>query len=155
MQDAPAYAADGQAPWVIASGVIYPEDITDDSPYLFSELPGRFTGSYSGYNQDPLYVSVRPSCHFPRQTPVCSTCLTTMVRVFLLWVCQGCAVPGRSQHRSHWLRLIARKAYSAVMYIRLGKFSPAASTLRALIACRRPEMFVAVPMVRAHSVMCL
>ena len=56
MQDAPAYAADGQAPWVIASGVIYPEDITDDSPYLFSELPGRFTGSYSGYNQDPLYV---------------------------------------------------------------------------------------------------
>ena len=63
MQDAPAYAADGQAPWVIASGVIYPEDITDDSPYLFSELPGRFTGSYSGYNQDPLYVSVRFSCN--------------------------------------------------------------------------------------------
>ena len=59
MQDAPADAADGQAPWVVASGVIYAEDITDDSPYLFSELPGRFTGSYSGYNQDPLYVSVR------------------------------------------------------------------------------------------------
>lgn len=59
MQDAPAYAASGQAPWVLASGVIYPEDITDDSPYLFSELPGRLTGSYSGYNQDPLYVSVR------------------------------------------------------------------------------------------------
>ncbi len=60
MQDAPAYAADGQAPWQIASGVIYPEDITDDSPYLFSELTGRFTGSYSGYNEDPLFVTVRP-----------------------------------------------------------------------------------------------
>jgi hypothetical protein len=57
-QDAPAYAANGTAPWEIASGVLYAEDILDESPYLFSELPGRFTGSYSGYNDDPLYVTV-------------------------------------------------------------------------------------------------
>ena len=69
VQDAPAYAANGQAPWVIASGVIYPEDITDDSPYLFSELPGRFTGSYSGYNQDPLFVSVRLPSQSPHKQP--------------------------------------------------------------------------------------
>lgn len=60
LQSAPAYAANGQAPWQIASGVIYPEDITDDSPYLFSEIPGRFTGSYSGFNEDPLFVTVSP-----------------------------------------------------------------------------------------------
>lgn len=59
LQSAPAYLANAQAPWQIASGVIYPEDITDDSPYLFSEIPGRFTGSYSGYNEDPLFVLVR------------------------------------------------------------------------------------------------
>ena len=55
----PTYLANAQAPWQIASGVIYPEDITDDSPYLFSEIPGRLTGSYSGYNEDPLFVLVR------------------------------------------------------------------------------------------------
>lgn len=56
---APTYLANAQAPWQIASGVIYPEDITDDSPYLFSEIPGRLTGSYSGYNEDPLFVLVQ------------------------------------------------------------------------------------------------
>ena len=59
LQRSPSYLANAQAPWQIASGVIYPEDITDDSPYLFSEIPGRFTGSYSGYNEDPLFVLVR------------------------------------------------------------------------------------------------
>lgn len=59
LQSAPTYLANAQAPWQIASGVIYPEDITDDSPYLFSEIPGRLTGSYSGYNEDPLFVLVR------------------------------------------------------------------------------------------------
>ena len=72
MQDAPADAADGQSPWVVASGVIYAEDITDDSPYLFSELPGRFTGSYSGYNQDPLFVTVRHLSHPKHNTVMLS-----------------------------------------------------------------------------------
>lgn len=58
MQQAPAEALDGSSPWEIADGFLYPEDILDDSPYLFVEIPGRLTGSYSGYNVDPLYVVV-------------------------------------------------------------------------------------------------
>ena len=67
LQSAPAYLASAQAPWQIASGVIYPEDITDDSPYLFSEIPGRLTGSYSGYNEDPLFVLVRIFPEYPEE----------------------------------------------------------------------------------------
>jgi len=58
LQQAPAEAVDGSSPWEIADGFLYPEDILDDSPYLFVEIPGRMTGSYSGYNVDPLYVVV-------------------------------------------------------------------------------------------------
>ncbi len=58
-QTPPPGLGDGTAPWLICSGVLYPEDIVDDSPYLFLEIPGRLTGSYSGYNVDPLYVTVR------------------------------------------------------------------------------------------------
>jgi hypothetical protein len=59
-QQPPPGLTNGSAPWLIASGVLYPEDITDDSPFLFTELPGRMTGSYSGYNVDPLFVTVLP-----------------------------------------------------------------------------------------------
>ncbi|KAK9918434.1 hypothetical protein WJX75_004070 [Coccomyxa subellipsoidea] len=55
---APAAAADGSTPWEVADGLLYPEDILDESPYLFVEIPGRLTGSYSGYNVDPLFVVV-------------------------------------------------------------------------------------------------
>ena len=61
VQQAPAAAADGSTPWEVADGLLYPEDILDESPYLFVEIPGRLTGSYSGYNVDPLFVVVRPS----------------------------------------------------------------------------------------------
>ncbi len=66
LQQAPASVADGSSPWELASGLLYPEDILDESPYLFIEIPGRLTGSYSGYNVDPLFVIVSPFeaiCH--------------------------------------------------------------------------------------------
>ena len=56
-QAAPQAAADGSTSWEIAAGLLYPEDVTDDSPYLFSELPGRLTGGLS-YNTEPLFVTV-------------------------------------------------------------------------------------------------
>lgn len=58
LQQIPPEAVDGSSPWEIADGLLYPEDILDDSPYLFVEIPGRLTGSYSGYNVDPLFVTV-------------------------------------------------------------------------------------------------
>ncbi|BDA46916.1 hypothetical protein COCOBI_09-3690 [Coccomyxa sp. Obi] len=54
----PPELVDGSSPWEIADGLLYPEDILDDSPYMFVEIPGRLTGSYSGYNVDPLFVTV-------------------------------------------------------------------------------------------------
>lgn len=56
-QGPPDGAADGNSSWVIASGLLYPEDLTDDTPYLLSDLPQRLTGGYS-YNTEPLYVTV-------------------------------------------------------------------------------------------------
>ena len=58
LQQVPSEAMDGSSPWEIADGLLYPEDILDDSPYMFVEIPGRLTGSYSGYNVDPLFVTV-------------------------------------------------------------------------------------------------
>ena len=58
MQGPPDEAADGSSSWVIASGLLYPEDVVDDSPYLLADLPQRLTGGYS-YNTEPLYVTVR------------------------------------------------------------------------------------------------
>jgi len=55
------------APWEVASGVLYPEDIVDSSPYLFAELAQRFSGSYSGYNDDPLVVTVVPIARLKKQ----------------------------------------------------------------------------------------
>lgn len=56
-QGVPQEYADGTASWEIATGLLYPEDILDDSPYLFSELPGRMTGAFN-YNVEPLSVTV-------------------------------------------------------------------------------------------------
>lgn len=58
--------------------MLYAEDITDEAPYLFSELPGRFTGSYSGYNDDPLYVTVCP-LRLPLINPRSLTCFAQSV----------------------------------------------------------------------------
>ena len=60
-QKVPQEHADGTTSWEIASGLLYPEDILDNSPYLFSELPGRMTGAFN-YNAEPLSVTVCSAC---------------------------------------------------------------------------------------------
>ena len=64
--------------------MLYAEDITDEAPYLFSELPGRFTGSYSGYNDDPLYVTV---C--PLRPPLRKSQVSDMLCTIWLSCCHG------------------------------------------------------------------
>ena len=75
MQAPPQGAGNGSSSWEVAAGLLYPEDVMDDSPYLFSELPQRMTGGYS-FNTEPLYIVVRgcmlrSACAAAGRAPAC------------------------------------------------------------------------------------